>query len=168
MTDLSSASAREASIALKLQLAIDLGTEIGILHAAGTIHRDLKPSSVHVDLAAKRVRLGGLDRALHLPRHRPPPAAAGMLIGSPAYMSPEQTGWMNRSVDSRSDLYAFGVMVYELLVGELPFTGKDLGEWIHCHVARRPVAPSLRTPAIPEPLSNAVLRLLAKSPDQRY
>src|SRR6202020_1617029 len=88
--------------------------------------------------------------------------------GSLAYMGPEQTGRMNRSIDSRSDLYAFGVTLYELLTGGLPFTASDPMEWIHCHIARQPVPPAERLRNIPRSVSAIIIKLLAKTPEERY
>jgi serine/threonine protein kinase len=83
-------------------------------------------------------------------------------------MAPEQTGRMNRSIDSRSDLYSLGVTYYEMLVGGLPFTAGDAMEWIHCHIARLPVSPSARANGIPGAISAIVMKLLAKSAEERF
>src|SRR5271169_3793775 len=83
-------------------------------------------------------------------------------------MAPEQTGRMNRSIDSRSDLYSLGVTFYEMLTGVLPFTASDPMEWIHCHIARQPVSPSERVIAVPAQLSAIVMKLLAKTAEERY
>src|SRR5208282_6762650 len=85
-----------------------------------------------------------------------------------AYMAPEQTGRMNRSIDFRSDLYALGVTLYEMLTGELPFVASDPMEWVHCHVARQPAPPGERVPGIPAQLSAIVIKLLAKNAEDRY
>src|SRR5262249_147755 len=90
------------------------------------------------------------------------------IAGTLAYMAPEQTGRMNRSIDSRSDLYALGVTLYQMLTGALPFAATDPMEWVHCHLARQPTVPSDRFSEIPVAVSAIVMKLLAKSADDRY
>jgi serine/threonine protein kinase len=94
----------------------------------------------------------------------PPEFIAGTL----AYMAPEQTGRMNRSIDSRTDLYALGVTLYQLLTGTLPFIASDPMEWVHSHVARQPVPPHERSKNVPLPVSAIIMKLLAKTPEDRY
>src|SRR5207253_3413572 len=79
-----------------------------------------------------------------------------------------ETGRMNRSIDSRSDLYAAGVTLYEMLTGGLPFTASDPMEWVHCHIARRPAPPAERREDVPGIVSAIILKLLAKTPEERY
>ena len=83
-------------------------------------------------------------------------------------MAPEQTGRMNRSINSRSDLYALGVTFYQMLIGRLPFTAADPMEWVHCHIARKPAAPAERLESVPAALSEIVMKLLAKTAEDRY
>src|SRR5260370_33018913 len=121
-----------------------------------------------VNCAAGRVRLTGFGIASRVPRERQAPEPPETIAGTLAYMAPEQTGRMNRSVDSRSDLYALGVTFYQMLTGCLPFTASDPMEWVHCHVARRPVPPASRLNEIPGAVSAIIMKLLAKTAAERY
>ncbi len=150
-----------------LMIAIALAETLGKLHARGIIHKDIKPTNVLIDAEGK-ARLTGFGIASRLLRERQVPASAEIIAGTLAYMAPEQTGRMNRSVDSRSDLYALGVTFYELLTGVLPFTATDPMEWIHCHLARLPVPPAERMPGIPDMVSAIVMKLLTKTAEERY
>ena len=119
------------------------------------------------------VWLTGFGIASRQPRERQSPAPPEIIAGTLAYMSPEQTGRMNRSMDARSDLYSLGVTFYQMLTGVLPFAAADPLEWVHCHIARRPVAPSSAVTGtdrheVPEPLSAIIMRLLAKNAEERY
>src|SRR6202789_843257 len=151
-----------------LQLAVGLATVLDQAHRQGLIHKDLKPANILMNSSTGQVRLTGFGIASRLPRERqnfkPPEVIAGTL----AYMAPEQTGRMNRSIDSRSDLYALGVSLYEMLTGELPFVASDPIEWVHCHIARQPMPPDKRVAGIPGPLSGIVMKLLAKTAEDRY
>src|SRR5262245_28118392 len=151
-----------------LQLAIGLAVAVGKLHERGLVHKDIKPANILVNSTTDEVRLTGFGIASRLPRERqslhPPETIAGTL----AYMAPEQTGRMNRSIDSRSDLYALGVTFYQMLTGALPFTAVDPMEWVHCHLARRPVGPAERLKEIPGAVSAIVMKLLAKRAEDRY
>jgi serine/threonine protein kinase len=144
-----------------LRIAIPLAGALRRLHERGLIHKDIKPANILADTASGGVWLTGFGVASRLPREHQIPAPPAVIAGTLAYMAPEQTGRMNRSVDSRSDLYALGVTFYEMLTGQLPFTAADPMEWVHCHIARQPVPPNERITAIPAPLSAIVMRLLA-------
>jgi serine/threonine protein kinase len=91
-----------------------------------------------------------------------------MVAGTLAYMAPEQTGRMNRSIDARSDLYALVITFYQMLTGGLPFAASDPMEWVHCHIARAPVPPGERRKDIPDVVSALVMKLLAKTAEDRY
>ena len=125
-----------------LRFAIGIAAALGKVHQRGLVHKDLKPAHILVNCPDGQVRLTGFGLASHLPRERQPPAPPESIAGTLAYMAPEQTGRMNRSIDSRSDLYSLGVTLYEMLTGRLPFTASDPMEWVHCHIARRAVPPS--------------------------
>ena len=149
-----------------LRVAIGLAAALGQAHRQGLIHKDIKPENILVDDSG-HVWLTGFGVASRLPRERLPPAPPEIIAGTLAYMSPEQTGRMNRSVDSRSDLYSLGVTLYQMLTGALPFAAADPLEWVHCHIARQPIAPVDRL-TVPEPLSAIIMKLLAKNAEERY
>ncbi|MBV8191703.1 MAG: serine/threonine protein kinase, partial [Alphaproteobacteria bacterium] len=151
-----------------LRLAIGIAAALGKLHERGLIHKDLKPDHILVNCSTGRVRLTGFGIASRLPRERQSPAPPEVIAGTLAYMAPEQTGRMNRSIDSRCDLYALGVTFYQALTGSLPFTAADPMEWVHCHIARKPVPPAERLPSVPAALSAIVMKLLAKTAEERY
>src|SRR5262249_29516253 len=151
-----------------LRLSVGLATALGGLHRRGLIHRDIKPANVLVDCATGEVRLMGFSIALRLPRERQSPEPPEFIAGTLPYMAPEQTGRMNRSIDSRSDLYALGVVLYEMLTGCLPFSASDPMEWVHCQIARQAVPPSERRTDVPSVVSAIIMKLLAKTPEDRY
>ncbi|HEY1140077.1 MAG TPA: AAA family ATPase [Lysobacter sp.] len=151
-----------------LAIAVWLADAIARLHATGLVHRDIKPANILVSEGEGRVRLIGFGIASLLPRERQSPDPPELIAGTLAYMAPEQTGRMNRSVDSRSDLYSLGVVLYRMATGMLPFTASDAMEWVHSHIARTPVPPCDRVAGIPPVISDIVMRLLAKTPESRY
>ena len=151
-----------------LRIAVGLATTLGKLHHQGLIHKDIKPANILVDSASGAAWLTGFGIASRLPRERQSAEPPEMIAGTLAYMAPEQTGRMNRSVDSRSDLYSLGITFYEMLTGVLPFIASDPMEWVHCHIARQPVAPDQWVKEIPAPLSAIVMKLLAKTAEERY
>ncbi|CAB3768518.1 trifunctional serine/threonine-protein kinase/ATP-binding protein/sensor histidine kinase [Paraburkholderia humisilvae] len=151
-----------------LSLAIRMTAAVGELHQSGLVHKDLKPAHILVDEAAGSVRLTGFGLATLLPRERQAPASPETIAGTLAYMAPEQTGRMNRSIDARSDLYSLGVTFYQMLTGALPFTASEPMEWVHCHIARKPVPPDERIERVPSQVSRIVMKLLAKTVEERY
>src|SRR6201991_2086211 len=151
-----------------LHLAIAVTSALGKLHQRGLIHKDIKPANIVMDCADGNVRLTGFGIASRLSRERQAPEPPETIAGTLAYMAPEQTGRMNRSIDARSDLYALGVTLYQMLTGVLPFTAADPMEWVHCHIARKPVPPGERLGSVPAPVSAIIMKLLAKTPEDRY
>jgi serine/threonine protein kinase len=151
-----------------LRLAIGIAAALGKAHQRGLVHKDVKPANVLVNCGDGRTRLTGFGIASRLPRERQAPQPPEFIAGTLAYMAPEQTGRMNRSMDSRSDLYALGVTFYQMLTGRLPFSAADPMEWVHCHIARRPTAPAERLEGIPAVVSGIIMKLLAKAAEERY
>jgi PAS domain S-box-containing protein len=151
-----------------LRVAIGLANAIGHLHQRGLIHKDLKPSNVLVNSATGQCWLMGFGIASRLRRERQAPGPPEFIAGTLAYMAPEQTGRMNRSIDSRSDLYSFGVTLYEMFTGGVPFMASDPLEWVHCHIARQPIPPKERSKDVPVPVSAIIMKLLAKTAEERY
>src|SRR6516165_5563599 len=155
-------------IASSLRLAIGLSIAIGHLHQRGIIHKDIKPANVLLSSVTGQSWLRGFGIASRLQRERQSPEPPELVAGTLAYMAPEQTGRMNRSIDPRSDLYALGVTLYEMVTGSLPFTASDPMEWVHCHIARQPVLPSKRLNHVPHSISAIIMKLLAKTAEERY
>jgi PAS domain S-box-containing protein len=151
-----------------LRFAVGLTTAISQLHARELIHKDLKPSNVLAEPATGHVWLTGFGITSRLPRERQAPEPPEFIAGTLPYMAPEQTGRMNRSIDSRSDLYSLGVMLYEMLTGVLPFTASDPMEWVHCHLAKRAMPPNEKLKYVPGALSAIIMKLLAKTAEERY
>ena len=148
-----------------IKLALGIAAALGAWHRRGQIHRDVKPTNILIDPETADVRLTGWEVASRTSSQR---ALADGITGSLAYMAPEQTGRMGRPVDARSDLYSLGSTLYELLAGTTPFTANDPVEWVHCHLARQPSPPHVWKSGIPEPLSEIVMKLLAKTPEDRF
>ncbi|MBV8485052.1 MAG: AAA family ATPase [Verrucomicrobia bacterium] len=151
-----------------LRLGINLAAGLGKLHQRGLIHKDVNPFNILVAPPTARVWFTGFGFASRLRREQQTADPPEVIAGTLAYMAPEQTGRMNRSIDSRSDLYSLGITLYQMLTGTLPFEAADSMGWVHCHVARPPPSPSERLAAVPEPISAIVLKLLAKTAEERY
>lgn len=161
-----------------LRLAIDLTETIGQMHQQHIIHKDINPSNIVYNAATQEVRLIDFGISTVLSRETPTFRNPDVLEGTLAYMAPEQTGRMNRAIDYRTDFYAFGATLYELLTGLLPFSTDDPLELVHAHIARQPVAPHAhvltRQPQIDgdapliHALSAIILKLMAKNAEDRY
>ena len=149
-----------------LQLAIGAADALAGAHAHGLLHRDVKPCNLLED-ADGVVRLGGFGLSVDVRAATVLPVADS-ICGTLAYMSPEQSRRVERHADQRSDLYSLGMTFYEWLAGRLPFEARDAVEWVYCHVARQPPALTHLRGDIPPALSQLVLKLIAKNPDDRY
>lgn len=152
-----------------LPLALSICGAMRGLHDAGLLHQNIKPANILTD-SAGHCRLTGFGVARVGAAHARA-AQADVVRGTPAYMSPEQTGRTQLGIDARSDLYSLGVTLYELLTGRLPFMGNAsaaAGEWMHAHLASEPAPPHREHAAMPVMLSKVVLKLLAKQPGERY
>ncbi len=150
-----------------LSTAIGLARTLAQVHQQGLIHKDIKPANVLVDDSGN-AWLTGFGIASQLPRERQSPEPPEFIAGTLAYMAPEQTGRMNRSINSRSDLYSLGVTFYEMLTGSLPFTASAPMEWVHCHIAKQPAALSERVGTVPASVSAITMKLLSKTAEERY
>jgi PAS domain S-box-containing protein len=151
-----------------LHLAIQITDSLGNIHAANIIHKDINPSNIVFNPETKQLKIIDFGIATRLTHSNPTLKNPNVLEGTLAYMSPEQTGRMNQSLDYRTDFYSLGVTFYELLTSKLPFDTQDAMELVHCHIAKHPVPPSQLNPEIPKPVSDIVMKLLAKNVEQRY
>ena len=149
-----------------LRLASQLAQALADLHAVHIIHCDLRPANVVVNADNGELHL--IDLCISSVGARRTTPENYPLAGDWAYFSPEQTGRMNRPVDYRTDFYSLGVLLYRMLSGQLPFQGNDPLEWIHCHVARLPSSLHDIAPTVPKQVSDIVMRLLVKLPEDRY
>ncbi|MCP4396827.1 MAG: serine/threonine protein kinase, partial [bacterium] len=144
-----------------LRLAIEMSQGVGHIHHRNVIHKDLNPSNILFNPETTQVKIIDFGIATELSREQQDVNVANQLEGTLAYISPEQTGRMNRDLDYRTDYYSLGVTLYEMLTGSLPFEAADTIGWIHSHIAQIPVPPHKIEPSIPEAVSNIVLKLMA-------
>ncbi len=159
---------RVVSIGEALEIAIHLTEALSEIHAHDVIHKDINPSNIVLTWADFRLKIIDFGISSWIPKENVGLGNPERLEGTLAYISPEQTGRMNRSVDYRADFYSLGVTLYELLTGVLPFEEKDPLELVHCHLTRQPTQPATLRPAIPKVLSDLVLKLMAKTVERRY
>ncbi|MGB7708696.1 MAG: AAA family ATPase [Microcoleus sp.] len=159
---------RKFSLKEFLQIAIATTETLGQIHAANIIHKDINPSNIIYNPETEQLKIIDFGISTQLSRETPTLKNPGILEGTLAYISPEQTGRMNRTLDYRADFYSLGVTFYELLTGKLPFETEDALELVHCHIARQPVTPQEIEPKIPLILSQIVIKLMAKNAENRY
>ncbi len=156
------------SLDVFLMLAVQITEIVGALHRQHIIHKDLTPSNILWNPMTGELKIIDFGLATRLSREHAVLTNPEGLEGTLAYMSPEQTGRMNRSVDCRTDLYTLGVTFYQLLTGHIPFESGDPIAVIHAHIAKVPLAPDILNSTVPTVLSAIIMRLLAKMPEDRY
>ena len=159
---------RALTLPESLTLSIQLLTILEQVHRHHIVHRDINPSNIVWNPATDTLKLIDFGISTALMWESPAPSDPNELEGTLAYISPEQTGRMNRAVDYRTDLYSLGVTLYELLTGRLPFSSTDALALVHAHLAHQPVPPHTILSDIPTPLSAIVLKLMAKNAEERY
>ncbi len=151
-----------------LNLAIQIAEALGSIHSANIIHKNINPAHILFNPETAELKLIGFSIATILSAETPQLKNPNILEGNLAYMSPEQTGRMNRTLDYRTDFYSLGVTLYELLLNQLPFTSPDPMEIVHSHLAKQPVPPHQIESSIPKAVSDIVMKLLSKTAEDRY
>ncbi len=151
-----------------LNIAVSLASTLGNLHLKNIIHKDIKPQNILVNMKKNIYKISDFGISKVITHDDEEIYDQSVIEGTLIYMSPEQTGRMNRPVDYRSDLYSLGVTFYEMLIGEVPFKFKDPMEVIYAHIAHKPVPLCSRNTSIPEVLSNIIMKLLYKNAEERY
>ncbi len=151
-----------------MEIAISLAKGLQGIHSAAVIHKDINPSNIIYNPSTKQVKIIDFGIATVLSRENPEIKNPEALEGTLPYISPEQTGRMNRSVDYRTDFYSLGVTLYELFTGRHPFDTKDPLEIIHCHMTKTPVPPHELNRKIGQSLSGVVMKLMTKTAEERY
>jgi predicted ATPase/GAF domain-containing protein/tRNA A-37 threonylcarbamoyl transferase component Bud32 len=159
---------RRLDVGAALTLAISITGVLAEVHRRRIIHKDITPRNIVVDESTLKAYLIDFGISARLAREAQALGAVSALEGTLSYIAPEQTGRMNRVVDLRADLYSLGVVLYEMLTGVVPFASESAAELVHSHIARRPIPPHERAPDVPAPLSEIVMTLLAKRPEDRY
>ena len=151
-----------------LSIAERVASAVATIHGRGLIHKDLKPANIIFNDHTGEIKIADFCIASEMAREQAAVRPARLIEGSLPYVSPEQTGRMNRGIDSRSDLYSLGVTFYQLVTGRLPFQSSDPVGWVYCHLACKALPPRSILPSIPDAVSEIILKLLEKVPDDRY
>lgn len=151
-----------------LGFAVSMAKIVGRIHDRGIIHKDINPRNFLLNGATGEFNIIDFGLASFLQRQEQEAINPGLLEGSLPYMSPEQTGRMNRGIDYRTDYYSLGVTYYEMLTGKPPFQAEDAIGWVHCHIAKTPPSLRKRRPDVPEILEKIVFKLMAKKAEDRY
>jgi predicted ATPase/signal transduction histidine kinase/CheY-like chemotaxis protein/tRNA A-37 threonylcarbamoyl transferase component Bud32 len=151
-----------------LNIAIETAEILGHIHSRNIIHKDINPTNIVFNPETGQVKIIDFGISTQLTRENPTLKNPNVLEGTLAYMSPEQTGRMNRTLDYRTDFYSLGVTFYEILSGKLPFDTTDAMELVHCHIAKVPIPLHQINKEIPQALSDIVMKLIAKTAEERY
>ncbi|MBL1202285.1 MAG: AAA family ATPase [Nostoc sp. GBBB01] len=151
-----------------LTIALKITDSLAAIHNANIIHKDINPSNIVYNPETGQVKIIDFGISTRLPRENQTIHNPNQLEGTLAYIAPEQTGRMNRGINYRSDFYSLGITFYQLLTNQLPFETTDAMELVHCHIAQQPDAPHQRIPSIPLIVSKIVMKLLAKTQEERY
>src|SRR5919199_4083008 len=151
-----------------LTTAIKVAETLGEIHGKNVIHKDINPSNIVFNPATGQVKLIDFSISTASNLEKVQNKNPNFLEGTLAYMSPEQTGRMNRVIDYRTDFYSLGVTFYEILAGQLPFPTTDPMELVHCHIAKMPTPLIAVNPAVPPILNDIVMKLMAKTAEDRY
>ena len=159
---------KEAGIGEKLAVAAEIANALSRIHRKNIIHKDINPSNIVRNPETGELKIIDLGIATELTREAASFLWVGAMEGTLGYISPEQTGRMNRPIDYRTDLYSVGVTLYELFTGRLPFAGDDPLDMVYSHIARVPPSPRAVNPELPGVISKLILKLLAKAPEDRY
>jgi predicted ATPase/signal transduction histidine kinase/tRNA A-37 threonylcarbamoyl transferase component Bud32 len=149
-------------------IALNICQVIADIHSRQIMHKDINPSNIIWSQQTGEVQLIDFGITTTLTRENPEIRNPQHLEGTLAYISPEQTGRMNRAMDCRTDLYSLGATLYYILTKKAPFVAQDPIELVHCHLAKQPIAPHKKRGDVPPVLSNIILKLMAKEPGQRY
>lgn len=151
-----------------LKIGIELAQGLGEIHHHNIIHKDIKPQNIIIHMPTLRIAFIDFGISTLLSRETQQIINQELLEGTVAYISPEQTGRMNRAMDYRTDIYSLGITLYQMIVGALPFQSNDVMELIHCHIAKEPPPPNKVDPQIPQAISDIILKCLAKNGEDRY
>ncbi len=156
------------TVAKFLPIAISITNTLAQIHQDNIIHKDLNPGNIVFNSTTEEVKIIDFGLATKLTPKNPIIKNLNLLEGTLAYISPEQTGRMNRSLDYRTDFYSLGVTFYQLLTNQLPFETTDTLELVHCHIARQPLPPAQLNPEIPTVLSDIIMKMMSKTAEERY
>ncbi len=151
-----------------LQISSKVSETLGLIHKNNVIHLDIKPDNILINPENDEVKVTDFGISAVLTHANDELYNPDVIEGTLSYLSPEQTGRMNRGVDYRTDIYSLGATFFEMLTGEVPFKSNDPMELIHSHIARQPLSPSLLNSSIPPVLDAITLKLLSKNPEERY